>query len=199
MTGIYKITHLPTRQVYIGQSEQIFTRWYTHSQQKDKDWHADLREHPENYSFQIVEICEKEQLNEREAAWIKKENSYLEGLNRTCGTLMTDEEERARISDIKQQEKAATKQKQIIAIAEKYAGLPLIGHIKDELLEECKPFLRTANGGKKFDLRLVLSEVKAQGFEVKRGNVGKKHIKEYGLPENLLRQKFQVILPKGEI
>lgn len=199
MTGIYKITHLPTGQVYIGQSEQIFTRWYTHSQQKDKDWHADLREHPENYTFQIVEICEKEQLNEREAAWIKKENSYLDGLNRTCGTLMTDEEERARISDIKQREKAATKQKQIIAIAEKYAGLPLIGHIKDELLEECKPFLRTANGGKKFDLRLVLSEVKAQGFEVKRGNVGKKHIKEYGPPENLLRQKFQVILPKGEI
>lgn len=199
MTGIYKITHLPTGQVYIGQSEQIFTRWYTHSQQKDKDWHADLREHPENYTFQIVEICEKEQLNEREAAWIKKENSYLEGLNRTCGTLMTDEEERARISGIKQREKTATKQKQIVAIAEKYAGLPLIGHIKDELLEECKPFLRTANGGQKFDLRLVLSEVKAQGFEVKRGKIGKKHIKEYGLPENLLRQDFQVILPKGEI
>ena len=199
MTGIYKITHLPTGQVYIGQSEQIFTRWYTHSQQKDKDWHADLREHPENYSFQIVEICEKEQLNEREAAWIKKENSYLEGLNRTCGTLMTDEEERARISDIKQQEKAATKQKQIIAIAEKYAGLPLIGKTKDELLEECRPFLRTSEGSDKFSLNLVLKEVKAQGYEVKRGNVGKKHIKEYGLPENLLRQKFQFILPKGEI
>mgnify|MGYP004522706349 FL=1 len=112
---------------------------------------------------------------------------------------MTDEEERARISGIKQSEKTAEKQKQVVAIAEKYAGLPLIGHIRDELLEECKPFLRTANGGQKFDLRLVLSEVKAQGFEVKRGNVGKKHIKEYGLPENLLRQKFQVILPKGEI
>lgn len=112
---------------------------------------------------------------------------------------MNDEEERARIAEIKQKEKAKDKQVKVVAIAEKYAGLPLIGHIKDELLEECKPFLRTANGGQKFDLRLVLSEVKAQGFEVKRGNVGKKHIKEYGLPENLLRQKFQVILPKGEI
>lgn len=112
---------------------------------------------------------------------------------------MTDEEERARISGIKQSEKAAEKQKQVVAIAEKYAGLPLIGHIKDELLEECKPFLRTANGGTHFGFRLVLSEIKAQGFEFKRENVGKKHIKEYGLPENLLRQRYYVILPKGEI
>lgn len=86
--------------------------------------------------------------------------------------------------------------REVVAIAEKYAGLPLIGHIKDELLEECKPFLRTANGGQKFDLRLVLSEVKAQGFEVKRGKIGKKHIKEYGLPENLLRQDYISILSR---
>ena len=194
MTGIYKITHLPTGQIYIGQSEHIFTRWCTHSQQKDKDWHADLQEHPENYTFQIVEVCEKEQLNEREAWWIKKENSYLEGLNRTCGTLMTDEEERARISGIKQSKKAAEKQKQVVDIAEKYAGLPLIGKTKDELLEECRPFLRTSEGSDKFSLNLVLKEVKAQGYEVKRGTVGKKHISQGGIDESLLGQRFQYIV-----
>lgn len=84
--------------------------------------------------------------------------------------------------------------REVVAVAEKYAGLPLIGKTKDELLEECRPFLRTSEGSDKFSLNLVLKEVKAQGYEVKRGTVGKKHITQGGIDESLLGQRFQYIV-----
>ena len=39
----------------------------------------------ENFSFQILELCEEEQLNEREVYYIEKYNAYEDGLNSNNG------------------------------------------------------------------------------------------------------------------
>ena len=80
----------------------------------------------------------------------------------------------------------------VSAIAEKYAGIPLIGEAQDKLVEECKPFLRNADGTKDFGLKLILDEMRKQGFEIKTGKVGKKH----GLPVELLGRNFRYIVSR---
>lgn len=91
--GIYKITNLITKQVYIGQSINIQDRMKQHckcglgidasstnklynSMQKDKVW---------NFSFELLEECSKELLNEKEAFWINFYSSNIYGLNTTKG------------------------------------------------------------------------------------------------------------------
>ncbi len=39
----------------------------------------------ENFSFQILELCDEEQLNEREVYYIEKYNAYEDGLNSNNG------------------------------------------------------------------------------------------------------------------
>lgn len=83
--------------------------------------------------------------------------------------------------------------KEVVAIAEKYAGLPLIGDNADELINECKGFLRRTDNSAEFSLNLILKEVRAAGYEVKRGKIGKKHIKG-SITADFLGKAFQMIV-----
>ena len=91
--GIYKITNLLTEQCYIGQSLNISDRWKQHckcglgieasatnvlynSMQRDKIW---------NFSFELLEECPKESLNEKERFWINMYQSNIYGLNTLKG------------------------------------------------------------------------------------------------------------------
>lgn len=88
MIGIYKIECLKTGEVYIGQSTTIFDRWDTHiSKILNKTGINRFNKELEitDFTFQVVELCKKEQLDEREIYWIKYYNSFCEGLNRTTG------------------------------------------------------------------------------------------------------------------
>ena len=93
--GIYKITNLLTEQCYIGQSVNISDRWKQHckcglgieasatnvlynAMQRDKIW---------NFSFELLEQCSKDQLNEKERFWIQMYQSNKFGLNTTKGNL----------------------------------------------------------------------------------------------------------------
>ena len=93
--GIYKITNLLTEQCYIGQSVNISDRWKQHckcglgieasatnvlynAMQKDGVW---------NFSFELLEQCSKDQLNEKERFWIQMYQSNKFGLNTTKGNL----------------------------------------------------------------------------------------------------------------
>lgn len=89
--GIYKIENLITHHVYIGQSRNIEIRWRRH---KD-DIHSGKKDYPlyrainkygiDNFSFEVIEECPKENLDEREQFWIKYYNSYKDGYNQTLG------------------------------------------------------------------------------------------------------------------
>lgn len=91
MIGIYKITNLVNQHSYIGQSKDIETRWKRHKRtannKNDKSYNYPLykaiRKYGENnFSYEILEECSIEQLNEREIYWI---NFYHSEYNQTLG------------------------------------------------------------------------------------------------------------------
>lgn len=91
--GIYKITNLLNKKSYIGQSVDISNRIKTHikcglgidtpptnkfyqSLQKTGIW---------NFSFEVLEKCSKEKLNEKEKYWIDFYKTTDYGYNSTKG------------------------------------------------------------------------------------------------------------------
>ena len=88
-SGIYKITNINNQMVYIGQTTNFKNRWRTHAKRAVKAeegtsnrlyqemWNEGL----ENFTFQIVEICDKNNLTEREKFYIDFYNSKDYGYN----------------------------------------------------------------------------------------------------------------------
>jgi hypothetical protein len=76
-TGIYKITNTLDNRVYIGQAVNIAERWKQHIKRalgaepmtQNKLYPAMRDEGVWYFTFEIVEVCEKAQLNEREQYW----------------------------------------------------------------------------------------------------------------------------------
>lgn len=93
MVGIYKITNQLNQKCYIGQSINIYVRWQQHiiesksNRNFSKFYNAIRKYGIENFSFEVIEECEKNQqiLNEREVYWISYYNSYNDGYNSTRG------------------------------------------------------------------------------------------------------------------
>ena len=91
--GIYKITRIKTGEIYIGKSTNIKNRWSQHIQsayhcgtishsllhtmmEKDGVW---------NFTFELLEKVNKDQLSKREKYWIEFYNSNIYGLNEKVG------------------------------------------------------------------------------------------------------------------
>lgn len=77
--GIYKIENLINHKCYIGQSIEIETRWYNHIHSKDNfAIHLAIQKYgAENFSFEIIEECPKEDLDEKECFWIEEFDSFV--------------------------------------------------------------------------------------------------------------------------
>lgn len=95
MIGIYKITNRINNKIYIGQSVDIKKRWRQHkrhSQVPNKEYEKYLyrafRKYGlDNFTFEVIEECSREQLNERECYYIQLYHSNNEqfGYNETSG------------------------------------------------------------------------------------------------------------------
>lgn len=93
ISGIYKITSKATGKSYIGQSTNIKNRWTDHiksaleisSIAKNQLYSAMKQDGIDNFTFEIIEQCPKEELNQREKYYISffKTNDW--GLNMTSG------------------------------------------------------------------------------------------------------------------
>ena len=88
MIGIYKITNKINNKIYIGQSIDIERRWWEHKHDDNHNSliHLAIKKYGEkNFTFEIIEECNQNQLDEREQYWIKTYNSFEEGYNLTRG------------------------------------------------------------------------------------------------------------------
>ena len=76
-TGIYKITNLENQKCYVGQAANIADRWKQHIKRgigaeaptRNKLYPAMLQHGVENFTFEIIEECSRDKLNEREDYW----------------------------------------------------------------------------------------------------------------------------------
>lgn len=94
MIGIYKIENLINGNKYIGQSKNIQQRWNKEKRVAFKE-EAHEYNYPiskafrkygvENFSFEVLEECPQEQLNERERYWVSYYDTFYNGYNQTLG------------------------------------------------------------------------------------------------------------------
>lgn len=76
-TGIYKITNIKNQMCYVGQSVDLASRWKQHIKRgigaeaptRNKLYPAMLSFGVENFTFEIIEECEKTELDEKEKYW----------------------------------------------------------------------------------------------------------------------------------
>lgn len=93
MIGIYKITNTLNNKCYIGCSTDIENRWKSHRQRAfvegkefDKPLYRAFRKYGiENFKFEVLSECKKEELGELEKVFIQYYNSYKNGYNATVG------------------------------------------------------------------------------------------------------------------
>ena len=76
-TGIYKLTEISTGKCYVGQSTNIADRWKQHIKRgvgadtptRNKLYPAMIAAGPENFTFEVIEECDKSMLDEKEKYW----------------------------------------------------------------------------------------------------------------------------------
>jgi len=91
--GIYKITNQLNNFVYIGQSTEMATRWKNHAKAGlgidtpagNKLYQSMISDGLENFSFELLEKCKKEELNEKEKFYINLYQSNQFGFNSQKG------------------------------------------------------------------------------------------------------------------
>ena len=92
-TGIYKITNKVTKACYIGQASNISDRWKEHAKcglgidtpVGNKLYQAMLKYGIWNFTWEFLEECPREQLNEKEKKYIEIYQANIYGYNSTAG------------------------------------------------------------------------------------------------------------------
>ena len=92
-TGIYKITNQKTKECYIGQAVDLASRWKDHAKcglgidtpVGNKLYKAMQEFGIWNFSWEVLEFCPRDQLNEKEKYYIELYDSKNFGYNSTSG------------------------------------------------------------------------------------------------------------------
>lgn len=92
MIGIYKITNKINNHSYIGLSTHIEDRWeyhrnpYNWNREKSKILYKAIQKYGiDNFTFEILEECNIEELSNKEKYYIEKYNTFNNGYNMTTG------------------------------------------------------------------------------------------------------------------
>ena len=91
--GIYKITNITTEECYIGQAVDIYKRWCEHCKcglgidtpPGNKLYKAIQEYGLNNFTFEVIEECSPNQLNEKEKYFIELYQADTFGMNSTGG------------------------------------------------------------------------------------------------------------------
>ena len=91
-TGIYKLTNLTNQKVYIGQATNLADRWKDHIKAglgidtpNNMLYTAMMKDGVENFTFEVLEECERGSLNDREKYYIDFYRAQEHGYNMTRG------------------------------------------------------------------------------------------------------------------
>ena len=91
-TGVYKLTNLTNQKVYIGQAVDIGERFKQHTKcglgidtPSNMLYAAMLKDGVENFTFEVLEECERGQLNDREKYYIDFYRAQEYGYNMSRG------------------------------------------------------------------------------------------------------------------
>lgn len=91
-TGVYKLTNLINQKVYIGQAVDIGERFKQHTKcglgidtPSNMLYTAMLKDGVENFTFEVLEECERGQLNDREKYYIDFYRAQEHGYNMSRG------------------------------------------------------------------------------------------------------------------
>lgn len=176
MIGIYKITNKINGKSYIGQSIDIKRRWREHRNSEGLNTnplYLDFKKYGiKNFNFEILEICNVDELDDKEILWIDRFNTYNNGYNLTKGI---PNQLFGKICKPKYKEKG---------MKFMYIGI-------DEIREAAKNL--TPSG---FKLYLYFAE-NEDGWEF---NLSPKNFqKAYGLAESTYRKAKQELIDKGYI
>lgn len=93
VSGIYKITNQETNECYIGQAVDVAKRWKDHAKcglgidtPANNQLYQAMKEYGlHSFSFELLENCSKEDLNEKEQKYIDIYQSYDYGYNQNKG------------------------------------------------------------------------------------------------------------------
>lgn len=92
--GIYKITNQLTGEAYIGQSKNVYKRWTEHLRcgvgavpvsNSNQLYFSMKRDGAWNFSFELLEACQPEELDQKERQFIDLYSSDIVGLNSKRG------------------------------------------------------------------------------------------------------------------
>lgn len=184
MTGIYCITNLVNGKKYIGQSVNIKSRWLQEKNLNGVNRHlksAFQKYGLENFSFQVLEECSREDLNRKEQEYIKKFNTTDReaGYNQTTGgdhykvvnRVPMSEETKRKISEKKKGMKFSEEHKNSLKIAR---------NKRPPMSDETRKKISQANKGRR------ISE--EQKRKISQANKGKKRSEEQKLSDSLRRK-----------
>ena len=91
-TGIYKLTNLLNQKTYVGQAADLGARWKDHIKAglgidapNNMLYTAMMKDGVENFTFEVLEECDRSQLNDRETYYINFYRSQEHGYNMKRG------------------------------------------------------------------------------------------------------------------
>lgn len=128
MTGIYMITNIKNGKKYIGQSKRLMERWGEHLRSAQPEKYSSKGERDNktsihlamqkygafNFTFQVLEFCSEDQLDERERYWTRCYDSYNNGYNETEGGQLTFAQKGEKHSQAKLNQKEVDEIKQCL-------------------------------------------------------------------------------------
>lgn len=143
LKGIYRIAHKLNGMCYIGQSVDMVQRWRQHTTPNKSCIGQAIAAEPDQFTFEILEECSKEELNSREKFYIQFYNCvHPSGYNKNSGgssSTEVSEDTRQKMSERKMGKKlgpASDETKQKMSEAKK--GHTFSDETKQKLSEAAK-------------------------------------------------------------
>jgi len=93
LCGIYRITNKVSGKSYVGQSTNIGDRWISHLSPNESIISEAISLSPTDFTFEVLEICSAENLNNRENYYINFYCCITNGYNAKCGNGMVNEQQ----------------------------------------------------------------------------------------------------------